>query len=75
MVLRFIPTFLGVKNLMVRFISPINLLFPTLIGVKTDFLELFFQVANQERLVNLKIYSHSSNSSKNNGEIFLVKVQ
>ena len=61
MILRFIPTFLGVKNPMVKFISPKNFIFYTLIGVTPDFLEEFFQVTNQEILENFKIYSQAFN--------------
>ena len=61
MILRFIPTFSGVKNLMVRFISPKKLYFSTLIGVTAGFLGEFIQVSNPKILGNFKIYSQDLN--------------
>ena len=70
MILRFIPTFLGVKNLMVTFISPKKLYFSTLIGVAPDFLEEFFQVTNQEILGGIKYDKiHLQNPSIRNHQI------
>jgi len=43
MILRFIPTFSGVKNLMVRFISPKNFIFLLLLVLRLVFLGNFFR--------------------------------
>ena len=43
MILRFIPTFLGVKNLMVTFISPTNFIFILLLVLRLIFWRNFFR--------------------------------